>query len=221
MQSTVSGFQIQVPGLTGRLFPAGTNVLLTGRPKVGKSLFAEQFLLEGLRAGQHGIYVVTDRSPESVQRKASLITTGAQLQVINLLLEKPRLINDISITVHQTVTKFGGQPVRVVVDSLSTLGMMLNPDVLPPWVLDQRARFMRNNSNVLALMVYDTGIHPPTITRSLQVLTDVVLEMRLEDAAGEPKRLFRVFSARDAAVSPRWSPFTIDDSGLRFLETPV
>jgi KaiC/GvpD/RAD55 family RecA-like ATPase len=219
VQSTVSGFQIQIPGLTDHFFPAGTTVLLTGRPKVGKSMFAEQFLLEGLRAGQHGIYVVTDRSPESVQRKVAAITTNAQLQIINLFIEKPRLINDISITVHQAVAKLAGQPVRVVVDSLSTLGMMLNPEVLPPWLLDQRARFTRNSSNVLALMVYDTGIHPPTIMRSLQVLTDVVLEMRLEDAEGGPKRLFRVFSATEVPINPRWLSFAIEDSGLRFLET--
>lgn len=220
LQSTVSGFRLQVPSLGEEIFPPGTTILLRGRPGAGKSVFTEQFLLEGLKLGQHAIYVVTDTSGDSLSKKAASVGAGSRLEVLNLFLEKPHLINDISITVHQDLSKLSGRPVRLAFDSLSTLGMMLNPDVLPPWVLDQRARFMKNSSNVIALMVYDTGIHPPTIGRSLQVLTDIVLEMKLEDLAGEPKHLFRVFSSRGTAHSPSWYHFTIGDTGLKFADQP-
>jgi KaiC/GvpD/RAD55 family RecA-like ATPase len=193
-------------------------ILLSGRPGVGKSVFAGQFIREGLQLGQHAIYVVTDTSGDQIRKKAAESSIGAQLQVVDLFLEKPHLINDISITVHQAIAKFSGQAVRLVFDSLSTLGMMFNPDVLPPWVLDQHARLTKNSANVLALMTYDTGIHPPSITRSLGVLSDIVLEMRLEESAEEPKRLFRIFSTRSVSHSAKWHAFTIDDAGLRFGE---
>ena len=219
MQEALSGFNLNVPGMDAHVFPPGTTVLLTGRPGAGKSVFAEQFLLEGLQRGQNGIYVVTDTSGESLRRKVeSTPAVKAKLEVVNLFLEKPRLINDISISVHQAISKYDGQQVRLAFDSLSTLGMLFNPEVLPPWVLDQRARFTKHNSNVLALMVYDIGIHSPQISRSLQVLSDVVLEMKLEESEDEPKRLFRVFSSRGTPHSAKWYQFIIDNSGLRFEE---
>jgi KaiC/GvpD/RAD55 family RecA-like ATPase len=221
MQSTMSGFRIRVPSLDGQVFPPGTTVLLTGRPGVGKSAFARQFMSEGMQLGQHGIYVVTDTPADSIRKTTVLEEGVGTLEMVDLFLEKPRLINDISIRVHETIAKFAGNPVRLVFDSLSTLGMLLNPDVLPPWVLDQRARFAKNNSNLLALMVYDVGIHPPQITHSLQVLADVVLEMKLEEGEEEPKRLFRVFSTRGVPHSAKWYPFTIDDAGIRFQDQPL
>ena len=84
-----------------------------------------------------------------------------------------------------------------------------------------RARYSRNNSNVLALLVFDTGIHPRNVGRSLQVLADALLEVKLEDLAGEPKRLFRVFSTRGMAHSPKWYSFTIDSAGLTFPDQPA
>lgn len=214
----MSGFKLRVPSLEDVVLPAGTTVLLGGRPGAGKSVFAEQFIRDGLQLGQHGIYVATDTPADSIRKRVPISSTTAELHVIDLFQEKPHLINDISIAVHQIISKFTDRPVRVVFDSLSTLGMIFKPDVLPPWVLDQRGRFVRNNTNALALMIYDTGIHPPTVSRSLQVLSDVVLEMKLDESSGEPKRLFRIFSTRGAPHSAKWYPFTIDDVGLRFGE---
>jgi KaiC/GvpD/RAD55 family RecA-like ATPase len=215
LQGQISGFKLQIPGLEDHFFPPTTTVLLMGRPGVGKSVFTEQFVHNGLEQGQHAIYVATDTSADMVRRR---FPSASELEVVDLFQEKPRLINDISIAVHQMITRLGKRPVRLVYDSLSTLGMLFKPDVLPPWVMDQRARFVRNNSNVIGLMVYATGIHPPTVSRSLQTLADVVLEMRFLEGEGEPKRLFRVFSIRGLSHSAKWYPFTIDDEGLKFEE---
>src|SRR5208337_995354 len=111
-----------------------------------------------------------------------------------------------------------GHPARLAFDSLSTLGTMFNPAYLAPWLLDQRGRFLRANSNVIALIVYHTGINPPSVTRSLQALSDVVLEMKFDENSQERKRLFRIFSTRGAAHSLKWYPFTISDTGINFGE---
>jgi KaiC/GvpD/RAD55 family RecA-like ATPase len=212
----MSGFQVPVPGLEGQVFPPGTTVLVTGRPGVGKSVFAQQMTQEALKVGHNAIVMLTDTPADAFRAQAETAGAPERLQVLDFLIQKPRAINEVSITIHQEIGKLGEGPARLVFDSLSTLGTIFEPGLLPPWVLDQRSRFLKHGSNVLAVMVYDTGIHPPSVTRNLQALSDVVLEMKIDEPAGEPRRLFRVFSARGAAHSVRWYPFTIDDKGLHF-----
>ena len=169
-----------------------------------------------MKANETVFFALTDTSADVM--KAKFGEANGRLHVVDFLLEKPPQINDISITIHQAIGKFTGQPARLVFDSLSTLGTMFNPAYLAPWLLDQRARFLKSKANVLAMIVYDTGINPPSITRSLQALSDVVLEMKFDESSGEPKRLFRVFSTRGAAHSAKWYPFTISDAGLTYGE---
>ena len=216
MQDAKPGFKLQVPSLGDQFFAPGCVVLLTGRPGIGKSAFVQQFCQEAIRSNQRVVVAVTDTSADVVRKRIG----GAedQLHVLDFLLQKPSHVNDISIAIHELLVKFQGHPARLAFDSLSTLGTMFNPAYLAPWLLDQRARFLKGNSNVMALIVYDTGINPPSVTRSLQALSDVVLEMKFDETSQEAKRLFRVFSARGAAHSVKWYPFTISDAGISFGE---
>ncbi|HXZ91012.1 MAG TPA: ATPase domain-containing protein [Candidatus Dormibacteraeota bacterium] len=216
MQEARPGFKLQVPSLENQAFLPGTVVLLIGRPGIGKSAFAQQFCREGLKVNEKVILALTDKSADSVKSKFG--QANDQFHVVDFLLEKPAQISDISITVHQMIAKFEGQPARLAFDSLSTLGTMFSPAYLAPWLLDQRARFLKSKANILAMIVYDTGINPPSITRSLQALSDVVLEMKLDESSGERTRMFRVFSSRGAAHSAKWYPFTISDTGISFGE---
>jgi len=53
--------------------PKGRSILVTGEPGTGKTIFALQFLVDGLRRGEKGIYVSADESPMDVlEQGASL-----------------------------------------------------------------------------------------------------------------------------------------------------
>jgi len=216
MQTTVLGFRMQIPGLEDHPFPPGTIVLLTARPGAGKSAFAKHFCLEGLRVDQRVVAALTDITADSFRKRIGVETS--RLDIIDLLLEKPDGINEISIKMHQLISKTPGQPVRLIFDSLSTLGTMFNPQLLAPWLLDQRSKLLKHSANVLALVIYATGINPPSITRSLHTFSDVVLEMKMDESKEEPERQFRVLKARDVSHSTRWIPFSITDSGISFVD---
>jgi circadian clock protein KaiC len=44
-------------------FPAGQSYLITGEPGTGKTTFAAQFILEGLKQGENGVYISIDEKP--------------------------------------------------------------------------------------------------------------------------------------------------------------
>jgi circadian clock protein KaiC len=52
-------------------FPKGRSILVTGEPGTGKSIFALQFLVEGLRRGEKGIYVAADEGALDILEQAS------------------------------------------------------------------------------------------------------------------------------------------------------
>jgi circadian clock protein KaiC len=51
--------------------PKGRSILITGEPGTGKTIFALQFLVEGLKRGEKGIYVTADESPMDVLEQAA------------------------------------------------------------------------------------------------------------------------------------------------------
>ena len=205
---------MQIPGLEDHAFPPGTIVLLTARPGTGKSSYAKRFCLEGLRTNERVVAALTDVTEDSFRKQIGVDT--AELEVLDFLREKPNGVNEISITMHQLISKTPGRPVRLIFDSLSTLGTMFKPELLAPWLLDQRARLSKTSAIVLSLVIYATGINPPSITRSLHTFSDVVLEMRADETKEEPERQFRVLKARNVGHSARWIPFVITDSGINF-----
>lgn len=51
--------------------PKGRSFLITGEPGTGKTIFSLQFLVEGLKRGEKGIYVTADESPMDVLEQAA------------------------------------------------------------------------------------------------------------------------------------------------------
>jgi KaiC/GvpD/RAD55 family RecA-like ATPase len=49
--------------------PKGTNVLLTGMPGTGKTIFALKYLYEGAKMGENGLYVSIESSPEQLKEQ--------------------------------------------------------------------------------------------------------------------------------------------------------
>jgi len=52
-------------------FPKGRSILVTGEPGTGKSIFALQFLAEGVARGEKGIFVTADEGPLDVLEQAA------------------------------------------------------------------------------------------------------------------------------------------------------
>jgi circadian clock protein KaiC len=61
--------------------PKGRSILITGEPGTGKTIFALQFLVEGLKRGEKGIYVTADESPVDVLEQAASLGWDLEARV--------------------------------------------------------------------------------------------------------------------------------------------
>ena len=53
--------------------PEGRSCLIAGEPGTGKTIFSLQFLLEGAKQGEHGVYISIDEKPEQIIENAKTL----------------------------------------------------------------------------------------------------------------------------------------------------
>ena len=69
-ERVTSGIKGLDPWIEGG-FPKGRSILVTGEPGTGKTIFALQFLAEGLARGEKGVFVTADEGPLDVLEQAA------------------------------------------------------------------------------------------------------------------------------------------------------
>jgi circadian clock protein KaiC len=113
-------------------FPRGRSILVTGEPGTGKTIFGLQFLLEGLRRGEKGIYVAADEDPIDILEQASSLgwdlekyTVTQDLAILNAgtyLSSLPGSSKDRHIDVHKAIADLSG-----FVNRLGAQRLVLDP----------------------------------------------------------------------------------------------
>lgn len=109
-------------------FVRGSMVLLTGIPGTGKTIFGLQFLYNGALAGENGVYVCVESTPEQVKVQAKRLGMDFDL------LEKQEKIVFVELpydgtrfgflkTIDQEAHRIGAK--RMVFDNLATLNIRL------------------------------------------------------------------------------------------------
>lgn len=120
VKTKIKGFDELVEGG----IPKGHSVLVTGGPGTGKSIFCMEFLVNGAKQGENGLYVSFEQNDEDIKMQA--LQFGWDLNE----LEKKKKLNVMSIKVKdinkKTIDKIKSfakknNIKRLVIDSLSTL----------------------------------------------------------------------------------------------------
>ena len=113
-------------------FPKGRSILVTGEPGTGKTIFALQFLVDGLRRGERGIYVAADEDPIDILEQAASMgwdlekyTETKELAILNAgtyLSSLPGASKDRHIDVHKAIGDLAG-----FVNRLDAQRLVLDP----------------------------------------------------------------------------------------------
>ncbi len=166
-----------VPGLDAVLgggLPARRLYLIQGDPGVGKTTLAMQFLMEGARRGESGLYVTLSETKEEIE----LVATSHGWDLTNIHLyelstieaqirgdSESTFFHPSEVELNRTIGALLAevervQPVRVVFDSLSEMRMLADtPLRYRRQILQLKQFFAGRNSTVLFLDDRTSGRH--------------------------------------------------------------
>lgn len=219
--------------------PQGKSYLVTGQPGAGKTTFAAQFILEGLRRGENGIYISVDEKPAHVvedaeslgwdlrtpveQGKLTLLDVSPYFNWVrqgkNNTIDTSEVIQDLSKQIRRINAK------RLVFDSLVPL-------VLHRERVHDVQEFIRElifsiDDNLGCTTIMTSHIWPGAIGQAEhsveEFLVSGIIQMRLAKAAeGRYQRALFVRKMRATPVELREYCFNIEhEKGIVVTEPLV
>lgn len=114
--------------------PRGSNVLVTGAPGAGKSIFGLQYLYEGAKEGENGIYITLDSTTNTLKNQAAQFgmdmeefESQGKIFFLRVPLTKRKL--NIFDTIEKIQKQINAK--RIVFDNLAALAMNLDLFTIP------------------------------------------------------------------------------------------
>jgi len=230
-----------IPGMDEILhggIPKRNVVLLAGGPGTGKSIFGQQYLWNGLKNGEPGVFVALEEHPVQVRINmaqfgwdvrpyeekglfamvdAFTAGIGEAAKREKYVVRDPDDVNLLIDVIREAIKDVNA--VRVVVDSVSTL-YLTKPSLARATVMRlKRVLSGLGTTSILVsqVSVTERGFGGPGVEHAV----DGIIRLDLDEIDGELKRSLIIWKMRGTSHSMRRHPFTITNEGIRVFHDKV
>lgn len=218
-----------IPGLDKLIeggFPANSSILLIGPPGCGKSTMSQQFIFEGLKTKQPGLYVTLDVSPKEIIESMEnfgwkLNSYKDRLKFIDAYswrigktegeytLTNLGNVNELNIAISEVIKILDGSKIkRNILDSVSTLLLYADPVLVVKLIPVIIAK--AKDAGYTQLFILEEGVHDEKTVSTLNYVTDGVIEFKME----EDKRFLRIVRMKATDHKRDWVEFNITNKGI-------
>jgi circadian clock protein KaiC len=213
--------------LVGGLSP-GHVYLLEGSPGTGKTTIALQFLLEGAKAGEAGLYITMSETEQELRDGAASHgwTIGDGIHVFELVPPESLLdeehqqsllyssdleLGETTKAVFEAIDRT--QPVRIVIDSLSEIRLLAQSSLrYRRQILAMKHYFAKQGATVLMLDDLTTDTNDKTV----HSLAHGVIRLEgLTPIYGTERRRLRIIKYRGQSFRGGFHDFIIADGGVQ------
>ncbi len=209
--------------MLGGGYPRGHVVLVTGLPGTGKTCLALQFLLDGARHGERGVFLSLEEDApqllESARQFGWPVDAAVDKGVLKILRLDPKEtrqnLHRIQGELGQELSGLGAK--RIVVDSVSLLNMLSDEEAGRRATLFALAAACRGSGATTVLTAEADPLHPEVSRDGLtEYVADgvIVLGYRTASDGHRVGLSLRVLKMRRTAHVRSVQPYAIGPSGL-------
>jgi circadian clock protein KaiC len=216
----------ELDAMLGGGIPEGDNMLVAGPSGTGKSVFATQFIAEGLRRGEPGIVAIFEERPEEYTGRAANFgmdfDTPQRDGKLNIIYLRPLdlSVDETMREILDAVKRTGAK--RVVIDSLAGFEMALAPG----FRVDFRESLYRmigaltrtGVTIVSTVEVAESFTELALSPYSISFLSDDIIRLRYVEINGQLRKALMVVKLRAGDHSKDIREYEITSDGLRIGE---
>jgi circadian clock protein KaiC len=211
-----------VPSLDSLLgtdgYPDKSTILVVGPPGIGKEALGYWFTRSGLIQGDFCLYVTRLSVKEVLQDEKGFGIDTQQRVPLWCASDGGQIkydVNDLSglsFNIKEALKQNPGRRVRIVIDAISSLLMLNQPDTIYRFLTQLFADIKQYDAVLLATL--EEGMHQPQVLAAMQQLFDGVVEMRLYEEGLRVLPLLRVKKMRGLPPQQGYFNFSLTKNGM-------
>ncbi len=228
MASTIPRVTSGIPGLDPLIqggFVRNSVNLVTGGTGTGKTILAAQFLWEGLKKGEPGVYITMEEHPDDFRQDVAQFgmdfSKYEKQGICSIDYFDPAQVNNLAAAILNSIKTIGAK--RLVVDSTSVIGLTIENEMMIRRKLLSLIDAVKRQSKCTVLLTTEITENSKGLSRwgVEEFVVDGVIVLQFTGIGGQSFGNLQVRKMRRTPHTRGWFPLDITSKGVKVSKEEV